>query len=872
MTAGQPGHLWASLPFPQHLQPIKTGGSRQSSPKPQGASSQMPIPQVHSLQSTIAMPHPVLSALPRRNEVDLSRERLIEILESFSQIVASQFQHPIRLVVHGGACMLLHPLSYQASLEQKEYLPRLSHHRKTTRDVDYIARSFVTEMAHCGVPHAGQKLQHCIVMTAHKFQLGLDWMNSDADVALPMATASNGVTYDPIYHASVSPNNIELHSIFHSSNKMLTLVSVSPFWAVALKLVRYSPQDASDICLLLRNGIKLSGTQWSRDTLRNWLYEMCWSMGYANYDRERLQTFNSRIDHALQMLAEWQKNERERPNTAWQPMTERAFASVNVMPTPSVGVSQLAAMGGSAQEVSWSSDGKSVYSNLPQWASGATRRTSEPSRSSLLGPNSESTRKPAEFYIANWTSDNPHLANGAAASNGKSPQSSPPDQSRDVQVMPKPEISQPIYDDPYDYSVAGPVEDSAARKARKKKRKELEKGRSQSLPAASFQDMPALVPPPPLPKGMPPPPPDYFNSKTSTAVRATSPWQLQPGEPRDLDVTGLASFRDLTSALSFAQNESAPSLDQALHSPHSQAPIGAPHDSPFELDANGPAWRRPEKPKKSKDKDKRKKDKEQEKERKRNRSEKRTASWTCDSRVPTMATTSDTETEDEETSDEHVDHSVGGTQAAAWSSVLNNTNRGSRPSSFYPPGIELGDIQGQFSQSRHASRPGSQHHSPVRQSSRDNIDRSRPPSPRSRTPLLQVSSPPPTAQHPSTYPGMVNPSSAPPLKMVVPSFQNYETTSVPPNSHANSSKPNATSGKKSRQNTVEEPPFIPPPPDAEEMAATRGSGRTETWASQQHATGQYVQHRHPLMMPPQHPSYSYHYQQQANGQIYGRPY
>jgi hypothetical protein len=34
---------------------------------------------------------------------------------------------------------------------------------------------------------------------------------------------------------------------------MLTLVSVTPFWAVALKLVRYIKWDPGDICLLLRS-------------------------------------------------------------------------------------------------------------------------------------------------------------------------------------------------------------------------------------------------------------------------------------------------------------------------------------------------------------------------------------------------------------------------------------------------------------------------------------------------------------------------------------------------------------------------------------------------------------------------------------------
>jgi hypothetical protein len=64
--------------------------------------------------------------------------------------------------------------------------------------------------------------------------------------------SSSGNSYDPIYTASIQPNNTHLHTVFSSPNSMLTLVSVTPFWAVALKLVRYTKWDPGDICLLLR--------------------------------------------------------------------------------------------------------------------------------------------------------------------------------------------------------------------------------------------------------------------------------------------------------------------------------------------------------------------------------------------------------------------------------------------------------------------------------------------------------------------------------------------------------------------------------------------------------------------------------------------
>lgn len=62
----------------------------------------------------------------------------------------------------------------------------------------------------------------------------------------------SGNTYDPIYAAAIQPNNIALHTIYTSPNGLLTLISVTPFWSVALKLVRYTKWDPGDICLLLR--------------------------------------------------------------------------------------------------------------------------------------------------------------------------------------------------------------------------------------------------------------------------------------------------------------------------------------------------------------------------------------------------------------------------------------------------------------------------------------------------------------------------------------------------------------------------------------------------------------------------------------------
>ena len=84
------------------------------------------------------------------------------------------FGGPIQLVVHGGAVMILH-----------QTLASSSTTRRTTRDVDYIKRSFVSEMRKAGVYDAEARLQSCINATAKQFGLGEDWMNADADIALP---------------------------------------------------------------------------------------------------------------------------------------------------------------------------------------------------------------------------------------------------------------------------------------------------------------------------------------------------------------------------------------------------------------------------------------------------------------------------------------------------------------------------------------------------------------------------------------------------------------------------------------------------------------------------------------------------------------
>lgn len=135
-------------------------------------------------------------AIQPHNERELSREFLVEILNYFAELVAVCFGgRQLRLVVHGGACMLLHPglyaltqqfkLAGMAPAQSPEHDLSL---RTFTRDVDYIHRSFVAEMQSLHIKDAEVNFKECIRLTAQRFGLGADWMNSDADISLPMAT------------------------------------------------------------------------------------------------------------------------------------------------------------------------------------------------------------------------------------------------------------------------------------------------------------------------------------------------------------------------------------------------------------------------------------------------------------------------------------------------------------------------------------------------------------------------------------------------------------------------------------------------------------------------------------------------------------
>ena len=110
--------------------------------------------------------------MPEHNEILLDGKRMHEVLTYLSVRLYERFRTTVRLVIHGGAVMVLH-----RDLSRK----------RSTPDVDYIHRAFVAEWARCGVHDAGDRLTTCIRETARAFKLGDDWMNAHADIALPMA-------------------------------------------------------------------------------------------------------------------------------------------------------------------------------------------------------------------------------------------------------------------------------------------------------------------------------------------------------------------------------------------------------------------------------------------------------------------------------------------------------------------------------------------------------------------------------------------------------------------------------------------------------------------------------------------------------------
>lgn len=184
--------------------------------------------------------------------------------------------------------------------------------RRTTRDIDYIRRAFGHEWRKKGVYDAEERLQRCINAVAVKFRIGTDWMNADPDVALPFAHNSQGQLYDPIYHDSKQPNNTDMNTVYES--KGLVVISVTMFWGVALKLVRYKKEDPTDIVAMLRHGTKLNGVQWTPPIMEAWIKTLCWPMGYNSYKPQQAEELRNRIRDAVHQLQSSPENSPEEPS------------------------------------------------------------------------------------------------------------------------------------------------------------------------------------------------------------------------------------------------------------------------------------------------------------------------------------------------------------------------------------------------------------------------------------------------------------------------------------------------------------------------------------------------------------------------------
>lgn len=102
----------------------------------------------------------VVCTMQSHNDVQLNRTMLLDLLDDFQQRTLQEFGCQIRLFVHGGAVMILHPILSTSST------------RRATRDIDYIGRAFGHEWRKKGVYDAEDRLQSCINETAYTFRIG----------------------------------------------------------------------------------------------------------------------------------------------------------------------------------------------------------------------------------------------------------------------------------------------------------------------------------------------------------------------------------------------------------------------------------------------------------------------------------------------------------------------------------------------------------------------------------------------------------------------------------------------------------------------------------------------------------------------------
>src|SRR6267154_3079478 len=132
--------------------------------------------------------------------------------------------------------------------------------------------------------------------------------------------SSKGELYDPIYHDSKQSNNTDMNTVYSSPG--LRVISVTMFWGVALKLVRYKKEDPTDIVAMLRHGTRLNGVKWTPAIMETWIKTLCWPMGYDLYKPQQAEELSRRIHDANRQLKISPENSPNEPsNMALVPLT-----------------------------------------------------------------------------------------------------------------------------------------------------------------------------------------------------------------------------------------------------------------------------------------------------------------------------------------------------------------------------------------------------------------------------------------------------------------------------------------------------------------------------------------------------------------------
>ena len=82
------------------------------------------------------------------------------------------------------------------------------------------------------------------------------------------------------------------------------LSSVIHYFSITMSYFFLSRTMADDD-YFIRNGVVLSGTNWTPEQLESWLYTECWAMGYEHFDAVKKQQMRDRIMHAINQLKIW---------------------------------------------------------------------------------------------------------------------------------------------------------------------------------------------------------------------------------------------------------------------------------------------------------------------------------------------------------------------------------------------------------------------------------------------------------------------------------------------------------------------------------------------------------------------------------------